>query len=503
MAFTDKVRELLSQSTNGITTFNTQINSAYIAGLLTPLVTAMARQQIYKDMISTSQSLVKILEAEQDAEKIQEYADSMGLTTTEVAAALSAFIDNFIGNFGIPRNPALPSTGIIQVGRDTPLAISDPDSVLTVGIQFQTSSGEIFSVSSQTTMYAALGQTYYDSVLDKYVVNVPVEAVTPGRLGNVAAETILYPVGSFTSGFNYVTNKSSFTNGSDAESDTEYIARFLSTSKASNLGTSDGYKSRILNNFTQITDAFVADAGSLFLSRERGYGGAADIYILEQGLSGTKEDVTFDGFILSHTMALQPVVVITPSTDIIVSGINPSSVPTIFVNGVDYTIALDTNRTTKNSGRSTTRLIWLTTGVNPKIGSTYSIFHLYDKNVSDIQTFFDDPLSKITGVDILIRQSTKVEVNVEFSIEVASGYSFTEVQNNAITAINNLSNELKLGKTLSQSMIVDTVASVPGVVTVKIPFTVFNETGLLPVVSEVTVDSTEYIRIGSLTINES
>jgi uncharacterized phage protein gp47/JayE len=145
------------------------------------------------------------------------------LALTRASTSTGSDLDSWLADFGFARLAAVASTGTVTFSRFTPTA----QAVVPVGTVIQTTDGsQQFAVNLDTS------NTAYSATLGGYVlaagtasVSVTVTAVTAGSGGNVLAGTISQ-LSQSVPGVDTVTNAAAFTNGADAESDANALARF-------------------------------------------------------------------------------------------------------------------------------------------------------------------------------------------------------------------------------------------------------------------------------------
>lgn len=145
-----------------------------------------------------------------------------------VQTATGEWLDKHGQQLGVERKPASHAVGTLTFSRYLPLSF---DVVIP--------KGTVCAVPGEDPVEY---ETTEDVTLSEGELNVdaPAKAVVSGRGGNAAAGTInTMPVPP--SGMNYVTNKSPFTGGKDAETDTAYRARVLAVYAQPAVGTSCGY----------------------------------------------------------------------------------------------------------------------------------------------------------------------------------------------------------------------------------------------------------------------
>ncbi|MGA8121151.1 baseplate J/gp47 family protein [Rouxiella badensis] len=146
------------------------------------------------------------------------------LVTTRAATSSGDDLDSWMADFSFTRLAATAATGQVVFSRFT----ATNQAVIPVGTQVSTTDGsQAYLVTTDTTNAA------YDPTLAGYLiaagvtsVRVPVQAVTAGAAGNALEGTISVISGSVQY-VDTVTNPVTFGTGEDAESDTDFRARFV------------------------------------------------------------------------------------------------------------------------------------------------------------------------------------------------------------------------------------------------------------------------------------
>ncbi|WP_369788059.1 baseplate J/gp47 family protein [Rouxiella sp. WC2420] len=146
------------------------------------------------------------------------------LVTTRAATSSGDDLDSWMADFSFTRLAATAATGQVVFSRFT----ATNQAVIPVGTQVSTTDGtQAYLVTTDTTNAA------YDATQTGYVlaagvasVSVPVQAVTAGAAGNAQQGTITVISGSIQY-VDTVTNTVTFGSGEDAESDTDFRARFV------------------------------------------------------------------------------------------------------------------------------------------------------------------------------------------------------------------------------------------------------------------------------------
>lgn len=145
------------------------------------------------------------------------------LSTTRASTSSGVDLDSWMADFSLTRLAAIQATGQVTFSRYTATA----EAVVPVGTLIQTADG--------TQRYAVVADTalsHYVPARNAYVLPagltsavVAIQASTAGSLGNAIAGAISV-IGQSLPGIDTVTNTMGLTNGSDAESDEAFRARF-------------------------------------------------------------------------------------------------------------------------------------------------------------------------------------------------------------------------------------------------------------------------------------
>ena len=136
-------------------------------------------------------------------------------------------VDSFVNVFGIYRDAATVATGTVTF---TPASSSTTDQYILAGTLVQTSTGLQFVVVADSTQSSYTASGYLVPAGSSAPINVTVQCITAGIVGNVAANTInslvsglgtTTPLSSYT-----VTNPQLFISGTAGETDAALVARF-------------------------------------------------------------------------------------------------------------------------------------------------------------------------------------------------------------------------------------------------------------------------------------
>ena len=145
------------------------------------------------------------------------------LSTTRAATSSGADLDSWVADFGLARLPAVAAHGYARFGRATPgLATAIPvGALIRTGA---TSSAQSFQVVANAAQAFWTGSGYALAATATEIL-VPIQAVTPGRAGNVQAG-VLQTLSTAIPGVDAVTNDYAATGGLDAETDAALRVRF-------------------------------------------------------------------------------------------------------------------------------------------------------------------------------------------------------------------------------------------------------------------------------------
>ena len=154
---------------------------------------------------------------------LQSLASSV-LAITRLQTSTGYDVDTFVQQFGLTRKPAVPATGNVTFSRYT----TTQQAIIPVGaLVFSITSGVNYAVVADST------NENFNPDLNAYIINievasatVPVQAQTPGLVGNVLANQIT-TISSIIPYVDAVTNEVAFTNGEDQESDAALKIRFV------------------------------------------------------------------------------------------------------------------------------------------------------------------------------------------------------------------------------------------------------------------------------------
>jgi len=443
---------------------------------LVPSATELTRQKIFTSFVSGLQSFDSISNMLQNESFLDQVAETFGVTITDVTSLIADALDKLAANYNITRRDAVAATGIVNFFRPNALSESELTKTIATGTIVYTNGG----IEYKITTNVSYSTYYYDPTMNMYVIDAPVECTTPGTVGNVPAGVITN-ISTPVEGFSSVTNKDPITNGIDIESTLDFAARLKYVITGSNVGTADGIANIILSNIP-ITDLIVVGPGDPMMTRDLGWGGKVDVYILEKSLVQTTWNFNYNGEDITY-----------------IEGNRPVTATNITSSEGSFTFTPDTTTDYKGSVKSKDYITW-TTKPTPPYPKIITLTYYYDKNIKDAQDLINQDKYN-TGADVLIKQSTEVPIDIIFELVVLAGYSKATVINEVTTILTQKIDSLKLGKSVEQADVIDWIYSVTGVDRIILPMTKFNRSSSTGTVNVITTSKNEYLRLSILKIS--
>ena len=233
------------------------------------------------------------------------YGELSGISSqNSLRLTIGTDLDKYGKNFGVVRNSPTYATGVaILTFSSIPatLAVNRGDFVYSnSGIGFTVVNSIVVS-SSNINFYKSVAQKYksdlsFVGIQDQYAVEITVRATTAGSSGNASKYSITR---TNIAGVTNVTNSSSFTGGTNQESDSQFRNRILSKFSGGSVGTALGYQNTALS-ISGVSDSYVASPGDTLMTRDgtvtqtnpdgsvtivsEGTGGKTDVIVLGSNL---------------------------------------------------------------------------------------------------------------------------------------------------------------------------------------------------------------------------
>lgn len=362
-------------------------------------------------------------------------------------------LDDVIFNEGMVRWSGSRSVGIVTFARAQPptsdivVPINNP---LSTDIDSTTGESILFRTTETKTMYASAASSYYNSVSERYELDVAVISVVTGantQVGAYAIRNMRRPV----TGFDEIYNQARTTPGRGLETNAEVATRYLLHVEGSQLGTPAGMKTSILDNFSNVEDAYVVYGEDTNLTREQDDAGAVDIWVLTSAPLERTYTVSYPGIETLITVDRQPV---TEVTSVSFGG-------TTYTEGTDYEVVTGEGEYAY-SNHATDGIRFITGGSQPSIGDVITIIYKYNSMINILASYYTQEEYFSMGVDKLFRSAQPKEIEIDANLKVAFGNP-TSVLNNVRTAVTDYINDLKLGVSVEEFDLDRQVSAIQGV----------------------------------------
>jgi uncharacterized phage protein gp47/JayE len=353
-------------------------------------------------------------------------------------------MDDLVANLNLTRLAATKASGTVTFYKltvpTTTIRIGTEDGSGGIIISTQRNSdGSYYSFITTATVYLT-PSTQLNTETGRYEVNAAIEAVEAGEDSNVAINAITVLTG--VAGVDGVTNKNALTSGTDEESNTELAARYVTASQGRLLGTAPGYAT-FVEAITGIIDAIVITSGEENSIRNAN-GNEVDVVIVGEDYESVSQVETF-----SNVDGLTAYFDNTPINEVIQIIGNTFT----FIENTDFLVVKDTFSEQQGSNQALDKIIWL--GANdPSVGENYTVTYTYNKLVDDVQDELDDADNKLIASDVLVREGERVEVDIEFDVQLYSGIDSASAILQIKSTLQTYINTLYLGGKIEQSDLV-------------------------------------------------
>ncbi len=276
-------------------------------------------------------------------------------------------------------------------------------------------------------------------------------AQSAGADYNVGKNKIVYQVSNIPS-ITSVNNYDIMTGGTDTETDSELRERILYATELAGKATAESIRQAILA-VNGITFAHVDDLPLRSVTSET--------HLYSSGVSVYK----LDNEVLTINSTTSP-------TNLVVTGI-ASGTSRTFIYGTDYQAKTD------SYGGYTSELEWLPAGTKPTTNTQFNVAYSFNwlghayafvsgdvtplpSNVlSNVNTAISE--SKAAGITVTVYEPTITTVNVTLGVTPDTGYSYTTVAAQVLTALTDFLNNLDIGESVYKAKLYDVVMSVAGV----------------------------------------
>ena len=464
---------------------NTTPRSAVEDLFLIPCATQVAKVEILLQYINALQSFSSMGELLNSPSQLQKIADALNTDITTVISYISASIERLAANYGKTRKPATEATGIVNFWRPDVVGKDEIDYTIPVGtIVASASTG----IQYQTTQEVSFSNAYYDYNFgtNGYMLDVPVKALVAGSIGNTVIGDITVCISTVT-GFPNVTNKNEIANGTNVETNANFIARMQLEISGTNVGTVNGIKSIILQNFPAVTSADVISAGDILMAPSRSDGGCFDVYI--KGSTLKQATINFSNL-------TTPITSLNLTNDMP----RPAVVGTaaLLDVAINATVIPDQSSIYAGSQKAFDKIVFAQA---VPVGD-HTIQYSYNSLITEVANFLTQDKYN-TGANILVKEAQNIPVDIFLQVvsNTTSADEKTTIVNNLITTIKSYISALQIGESLEQSDIIN-LCYIDGVNRVVLPLTYFKKTAdtTRDVYDVIEVNRTQYITLGNLSI---
>jgi uncharacterized phage protein gp47/JayE len=215
---------------------------------------------------------------------------------SDVQELIDDSFESLAANYGKIRQAATKSsTKVVFFASTSPTTdVTVPLGEEISTVPTETQAAIKFKTLSSGTMEVDQIDSYYNPVTQRYELTIPIEAVEPGAIGNVNANTI---INTNIAGLS-VTNPESAFGGEDEESNADLADRAQLSFVGLDVGTVYGYK-RTCTEIPGVRDVMVIDAGHSLMQRDydevrkKHVFGKVDIYIRGGENTQTEDKVGF------------------------------------------------------------------------------------------------------------------------------------------------------------------------------------------------------------------
>lgn len=406
-------------------------------------------------------------------------------------------LDRKAADVGLTRTLGVASTGFVTFRANTLTS----DITIPLGVELATAPTVLnttvvsFTTVASGTMVAANAASFLNPFTGLYEISIPVQALSVGSTGNVAANSITTLVTSI-SGISTITNALPTSGGSDAESDISLSNRIRLKLSGNNKGTAAGIQGLIETN-NLVLDSLIVRPGDPELLRDQ-FGNSVDVVVVGENLVQVSEPHTFNSSNLKVSLFRNPARSVSSITGTV------SGSPYTFIEGTDYEVTIDLVSLFNGSTKANSYITFLSLGTLPDNSSIITITYTINKLVEDLQALLDDDTNKILASDVLVREAIKVLIQVGASIQVLPGFTAADVKSDVVTNVGIYLDALALGVDVDQSQLIAIMQDTTGVADVTtIPISLAvkrpTDTGFISV-SDAIIARNEYGRADTITI---
>lgn len=338
----------------------------------------------------------------------------------------------------------------------------------------------LFRTTEAQTLPSATAALYFNAATGFYELEVAVQAISTGDEGNVPVNRISR-MQSTIAGFESVINRAAASGGADRETNDDLAERLLVAIPGTDISTKYGIERDVLSNYSDVVDMETVFGVDALLTRAATNAGAVDVYIIGSLPEAVTESQTFLGVGQPIVLDQQPVLSVA-SVD---SG-GPA-----YIQGTDYELQADPG-TSSGSTRGQGAVVFLAGGSAPSSGDTVNITYNYNSLLETLMNAYIVPDHLVFGRDLLFRQGTQQDIEIEYDLSVLSGSNATSILAQTTSVIVTFINSLGLGDDVEESDVNAAVRSIAGVDN-WVP-TVFRIIGSGATVGDISISKSQYAR---------
>lgn len=309
-----------------------------------------------------------------------------------------------------------------------------------------------FRTIETQTMFAAAPTAYYNATTGRYELSVAVSSIVTGTEAGVGANTITVLRRALT-GMDGVTNPQATTSGRDSETNEEVATRYLLKIEGSQLGTPSGLKIFVLDNFSEVEDAYVVYGTSAYLTREAEDAGALDCWILGSAPLTATYTTRYPGIDTLISVPNQPLMSIVSVTDGVSTFVEDDDFEAVTGEG-EYAYS--------NLGTDGIRFVTGGALPLPSPGDPLTVQYQYNAEINILASFFRQPEYYVVGQDRLFRWAQQLDLAIEGQLKVSAGNP-TSVLTSVKAAIKDYVNAMKLGENVEEFDLDAEISKVYGV----------------------------------------
>lgn len=390
-----------------------------------------------------------VLEAQNDRLRLVSLLLSLTSPDELEAAGFGPDIEALCANEGVFRSAGAPSTVTLTLRLD---ASPTFDRVLPRGWPLTTTSGVVFQTTEQVAMLASAAASYFNPSTGFWEVTVPAESVASGAATRVGPNQVT----RFLRGaaFTSVTNLSAAVGGSDRESLTALIERYLLAVTGRQLSTAAGLERDVRAGYPEVQSVALVYGADPLLERAGSDAGAVDIWIKGRTELSSTDSVVYLG--LGQVLAISRPPLVT------VASVTRASPAATYVEGVDYEVVYDAGPLA-SSPRAVDGIRFLPGGTAPTLGQSVTISYTYDNLPRALQAAAAEPESDVLGRDPLFRRGIEVPMVHTAQVRLLSGFTPGTVLPLVRAAVLAMFANLDEGDPVETSDIQGAARSIPGV----------------------------------------